>query len=417
MKSYRVFAAAGAVAAIGIAIPLIAAGGPISGPIARYDMRAGTASGMAGMGGGGMGMSMMFGGGRSNQVQHELLLRLGSSSPAANGRPKADHFMPDGARLGKSVALVTPQAERTEETVPWKEPKGRILLFWGCGEHAPKGQPVVIDLSKVAKGQIPPGLYSSTILRDWGPTLTNSKTFGRWPAEDGKFVKPDSSLIGAHKIVGNYSPDIAFTLTKDFMAPLHSRTGKLPSGASLISWGGIPDATGYVATVFGSRMSSSGEMGDMVMWTSSASRQFGGGLSDWLSPRDAARLVQDRTLLSPQTTSCTLPIEVMQAAPDFRFGSLTAFGPEEDFSYPPRPAQAGVPWNLQWTARIRHRSTTSWMDAQGMMGGGMGRPGMNGGASDDGEDRGTQQHSQQPCKPKRGLGGMLGGMMGGSKGC
>ena len=58
MKSYRVFAAVGAVAAVGLAIPLIAAGGPASGPIARYDMRAGTVSGMAGMGAGGMGMSM-----------------------------------------------------------------------------------------------------------------------------------------------------------------------------------------------------------------------------------------------------------------------------------------------------------------------------------------------------------------------
>ena len=102
MKSYRVFAAAGAVAAIGIAIPLIAAGGPISGPIARYDMRAGTASGMAGMGGGGMGMSMMFGGGRSNQVQHELLLRLGSSSPAAGLHDQADTGSPEAVAISRS---------------------------------------------------------------------------------------------------------------------------------------------------------------------------------------------------------------------------------------------------------------------------------------------------------------------------
>jgi len=411
MKSSRLLATAAIVGAVGLSYPIWAANGaPDSGPVARYDMRAGTTSGVGGMGGMNP-MAMMFGGGRGNQVQHELLLRLGSSNAPDKGKPKADHFMPDVARLGKSVALVTPQAERTDaEAVPWQEPKGRLLIFWGCGEHAPKGQPVVIDLSKLAKGQVPPGLYSTTIVRDWGPTLTNSKTFGRWPAEDGKYAKPDSSLIGAHRIAGNYSPEISFTLTKDFMAALNSRTGKLPSGASRLSWGAIPDATGYLATIFGSRMTSSGEMGDMVMWSSSADRQFGGGLSDWLSPAEAAKLVKSNTLLSPQTTSGTVPVEVMQAVPDFHVGSLTAFGPEENFSYPPRPAQANAPWHLQWTARIRHRSTTSWMEAQGMsMGGAMG--------ASQSQSQGSQGQSQQQCKPRGGFGGLLCGDLGGGRGC
>jgi len=90
---------------------------------------------------------------------------------------------------------------------------------------------------------------------------------------------------------------------------------------------------------------------------------------------------------------------VTRDAPDFRFVTLTAFGPEESFAYPPRPANAREPWNLQWTARIRHRSTTSWMQAPGMPGG-MGAG--NGAGSQD-------------CRP-RGLGGLLGGL-GGGGGC
>ena len=396
------------------AIPVLAQRAPTSGPVARYDMRAGTVSGFGAMGGGGgggmgMGMSMMMGGGGGNRTQHELYLRLGTSRAAAPGAPKADHFMPAGARLGKSVALVTPQREPVEDGFQGQKPKGRILLFWGCGEHSPKGQPVVIDLAKMAAGQAPPGLWSTTIIRDRGPTLENSKTFGRWPAEDGKFVKADSALPGAHRVAGNYSPDINFTLTKDFMAALRSRTADQASGASLLSWNAIPEATGYLATLMGGKMGPRGDMGDMVMWTSSASRQFGGGLDDWLTPGQVAGLLKDRTVMTPATTSCMIPAEVRAAAPDFKMGRLIAYGPMEDFANPPAPANPKAAWNVEWTARIRHRSTTSWMDMPGM-----GDMGDMGSMSED-EDRpaSRQQPQQKPkCKPRGGLGG-LGGMLGG----
>ncbi len=157
-----------ALAALGgaalIAVPVIAQRKADSGPVARYDMRAGTLSGFAAMGGGmGGGMGMMFGGGGGDKLQHELYLRLGSSQTPAKGGPKADHFMPPNAKLGKSVALVTPREEREPEGFPeGQKPKGRLLVFWGCGEHAPKGQPVIIDFAKLAAGQVPPGLLRST---------------------------------------------------------------------------------------------------------------------------------------------------------------------------------------------------------------------------------------------------------------
>ena len=380
------------------AIPVLAQRGPASGPVARYDVRAGTVSGMAAMGGGmGGAMSMAFGGG-GDRVQHELLLRLGSSQTPTSGAPKADHFMPAGAKLGKSVALVTPVQERgPTDQLPGQrdgqKPSGRLLVFWGCGEHAPKGQPLVIDFAKLFVGQMPPGMWSATVQRDWGPTLQNSKTFGRWPAEDGKTVKAASSLIGAHRVAGNYAPEMAFALTQDFMAALKTATTENASGSSLLSWNAVPSATGYLAFVFGGKLAPGGQMGDMVMWTSSASRQFGGGLSDWLTPGQVAALVKDRTVLPPSATSCMIPAEVRSAGKDFRMGTLTAFGPEEDFANPPRPADPKAAWNLAWTVRVRHRSTTSWMDM----------PGMNGQAT-------QQQQQPKKCKPK-GLGGMLGAVV------
>ena len=380
------------------AIPVFAQQrGTTNAPIARYDVRAGTVSGLAAMGGGmGGAMSMAFGGG-GDKVQHELMLRLGSSLSPSGGAPKADHFMPAGAKLGKSVALVTPvQESGPGDQFPGQRagqrPTGRMLIFWGCGEHAPKGQPVVIDFANLAAGQMPPGLWSAKVLRDWGPTLQNSKTFGRWPAEDGKTVKANSSLIGAHRVAGNYTPEMAFSLTQDFMAALKTSTTQNASGSSLLSWNAVPAATGYLAFLFGGKMGQGGQMGDMVMWTSSASRQFGGGLSDWLTPGQVAALVRDRTVMTPTTTSCTIPAEVRGAGADFRMGMLTAFGPEEDISYPPRSTDAKAAGSLAWTVRVRHRSTTSWMDM----------PGMNG--------LGAQQEQPKKCKPK-GLGGLLGAVV------
>jgi hypothetical protein len=101
---------------------------------------------------------------------------------------------------------------------------------------------------------------------------------------------------------------------------------------------------------------------------------------------------------------------VKRDAPDFRMGTLTAFGPMEEFSYPPRPANPRAAWNLEWTARIRHKSSTSWMEMQGMT---MGQ----GGEMEDSEDYSSRARPQPQCKPRRGLGGLLGGAMGAGNGC
>ena len=148
-------ALSGSTAVAMLAAPALSKGEPAT--VARYTIDAGTMSGVTGMGaGGGLGaaISMMRGG--SGQVVRELTLRLGSSR-AAVGAPKADHFMPAAAQLGASVPLLSPERVQDGEYTPGpfpqgQMPKGRLLLFWGCGERAPAGQPVVIDFARLAQG-------------------------------------------------------------------------------------------------------------------------------------------------------------------------------------------------------------------------------------------------------------------------
>ena len=375
------------------------------GPIARYAMDAGTMSGMAAMaGGGGMGgaMSMMMGGG--NQPIHELVLRLGSTQ-AASGSPAAEHYMPAGARLGASVPLVTPKVTPSDEpALPGEKPKGRLLIYWGCGATAGPNQPVVIDFAKVARGQFPPGLYmtGAAIPQEWQVRFTNSKTYGEWPnGQTRKTLSGNSSLIGDHRIAGNYSPEIKFALNQDFMPPITGRASPAAGGATQLSWNAVPNATGYYAWVFAAKQG-----GDMVWWASSASQAFGGPVWDWLSPGAVRKLIVDKIVMPPSQTSCTVPSQVVQSGGEMLMGSLYAYGPEANFAYPPRPADPKIAWKPEWIARVRYRSNTMWMLNGPDMGSMMSQ------GSDDSADASGDNSPPKKKKCKGGLGGMLAGAMG-----
>lgn len=376
-----------------------------SPPIARYTMDAGTTSGLSAMNGGMKGaMAMMTG--RGGGAAHELILRLGSSR-AATGAPKGDHFMPAAAGLGKSVPLITPTVQKTEPAGPTGElPKGRLFIFWGCGEHAPKGQPLVIDFSKLAKGQVPPGLYaqSPNLPDDWTVMHGNSTTYGDWPnARDAKMVPGNGSLKGAHRIASTYAPEINFTLDRDFMPALQTQTQSMPSGAYALGWKPVADATGYYAWTMSAKLGGQtgrdGDVQEMVWWSSSASQAFGGPMWDWISPAAVRQLVAAKTVMPPSQTSCTVPAEVKQLGGEMTMANLSAYGPQSDFAYPPRPVDARIAWKPEWIARVRFRSTT--MLALGM-------PGMDEMMAGEGDPQSDNANApQQPAKPKcKGLAGI-----------
>ena len=376
-----------------VAGPAISQGG--SAPVARYTMDAGTTSGMGAMSGGGAAaaMSILRGGG-SNQVSHELMLRLGSTRAAT--APAADHFMPQGAELGASVPLVTPPRSTATPGTPGQMPQGqmpqgRLLLFWGCGEHAPANQPVIIDFARMARGQVPPGLYASplNLPDDWTIHQGNTTTYGTWPNDrDAKTVPANASLLGAHRIAGNYSPEISFNLADDFMPALQARGSDMPSGATTLSWNALPKATGYYAWGIASG-SDGGQSRDMVWWSSSSTQQFAGALQDWLSPAAVARLVSAGTVMPPSQTTCTVPAEVKAAGGPILMTFLTGYGPQADFAYPPRPANTRTPWRPEWIARVRFKSSTTYM---------AGMPGF--GDQGQGQDEGQQTQQQAPQKPR-----------------
>ena len=387
-----------------------------TGPVAVYWMSAATQTGF-GMPGGGAGagggrtdpramMQAMMGGGGANRT---LSLQLGSGT--AQAAPAADHLPPQGLGAGAALPLVSPRVQPSappEETPPipreYQKPRGKILIFWGCGERARPGQPVVIDLATITAGKAPQGmaaLRGIDVRPMQPPSAYRNKTYGEWPNERTQTSVPTTgSLVGAHTVKGNYSPQINFTLgeDQDFLGALNLTTNaKTPGGWVNLGWNLVGNAQAYLASAVG------GDGETIVMWSSSESQAGGFAMPDYLSNGDISRLVAAKTLMGPATRACAVPKEVLDAMPQ-GIVQMVAYGGEANFVYPPKPADPKAVWNQQWAAKVRYRSATG-----GLLG--MSMPSMGAGRDGSGAQPAPQQPGQPPRKPKasdilRGLGGL-----------
>lgn len=324
-------------------------------PIAVYWMSVETAAGMSmpGMG------AMMGGQGASGR---RLLLQLGSQQSASD--PRAAHEIPPGMAMGPQLPLASPRRETAgrhehDAAGDHERPKGRLLVYWGCGDAVRSGQPVVIDFAKLAAGAMPPGFAARRIAQATGPAPGRSRSYGEWPnAEDAKAVPDSASLRGGHMVKGNYSPEIRFALERDFMDRV-----ALSASGNRVSWNAVGGATGYFATVMGARNED-----EVVFWSSSEQQEWmGSGLADYIAPAEVARLVRERVVLGPQVAECTIPGEVVQKVGTGML-SFIAYGDEVNLAQPPRPQDPKVAWEPQWAVKVRFKSTASLLVGEGAEG-------------------------------------------------
>ncbi len=343
-------------------------------PVANYWLNVETAGGMSMPGMEGMGgfMAGMMGG--QGQSGRKMVLQLGSQRPVDG--PRADHFIPSGMSMGPSLPLLTPQRAPVERPEPgdrempqgMEQPKGRMLIYWGCGENARAGQPVIIEFARLAQGQTPPNMVSRRVSVPSGPSPSRARTYGDWPnQQDSKAVPGSASLKGDHQIKGNYSPDIQFALGDghDFMDRVELSTAPRGAGAVNVSWNAVGTATGYFAMVFGSDGNN-----DTVMWSSSELQEMGGALMNFVPPSEVARLIRERIVLAPSVTDCTVPAEVVKRAGGTPFFNFIAYGPEANFVHPPRPQNPTQVWEQQWAVKARFKSTASTLLGEASGGGG-----------------------------------------------
>lgn len=329
-------------------------------PIATYWVSASTDSGMGS--GGGAAMAAMMMSGRGGGASRSLTLQLGSRQPGAS-LDVGEHLPPPGLAMGSSLPLrgVTRVEGERVGGMPrdFQRPTGRMLIYWGCGEHVGPGQPLVIDFAKLAAGQMPPG-WGAMIASATPPHPAAGRGYGEWPNDrDRRAVPMSGSLVGAHSLRSPISPPITFTLGagQDFMPALDlAERGSLPSGATRLGWRQAPTASGYALSLMGA-----GEGGgsDMILWSSSSRGGVGTamGLMDYLPPAKVRQLIASGQVLAPTVSECLLPAEVSRAAPA-GFIRMIGFGPEVDFAEAPRAPK--------WVAKVRLKTSASLIRGMNM---------------------------------------------------
>ncbi|MGZ9098660.1 MAG: hypothetical protein ACXW3O_03065 [Brevundimonas sp.] len=372
-----------------------------TGPVASYWVTARTGSGLP-MGAAGFDpMAMMSGGGG---VQKSLSLQLQSDRTAPS--PNADHEPPPGLNTG-ILPLVTPAGQpappASDFTPPSRGEGGRMrmLIYHGCGEPTGPGQPLVIEISTDNPGQgagrMAALMEAVRVSPESAPSPGAGRTYGEWPNDrSSRPIPADASLVGDHRVRGNYTPDIPFRLgpDQDFMEPVRL-TGVADGGP--LGWNAVGGAHGYFAMTMGGA-----ETGDMVVWTSSAVPVAFGQVPDILAPADLERLIRQGVVLPPSVTRCPIPGAVQRAAPESML-RVVAFGGEANFSHPPRPANPREAWNIEYAVKVRYTSTASTILGMDMSDFGDG----------DGPDRGRDgpRTRQPPPNPADALRGILGGII------
>jgi len=372
---------------------------------------AGMMGGMMGGGGGGdTPISAMFGGKKSgNQFGHTRFGGSGSFMDVAlrtSRNPslaEALQAVPEASKLAPTLQLkVLPEAkpvagkesDDTVEEAP-EQPKGRIKLYWGCGDAIRPGQPKVVDFSTGTMGQLGE-IFKGRRATQRGATSAPGRPV--WPNPTDKRLVPEgASLAGAHAFTGEGVPDsFKFTIppAQDIM-PAIALSQADAAGVTHLTWQPLPTARAYFIAAMGGKGDGSGGA-EMTLWTSSELPDSGFGLVDYQTNKSVDQWLKDKVLLPATSSSCNIPKGIFGEGTGGML-RMIAYGSEIDLAYPPRPTDAKVAWEPEWAVKVRVKSVAmSMLGMPAMSGEGAGQ----GAAGNDGEGS-TQEATPAGEKPKK----------------
>lgn len=360
----------GAVLSAILNIPTASAALETATPAAQAWIDVATFSGM-GMPMGGMGgaLGSVFGGkggGDGNTFGNTRTMSAGrwvDVTVRARATPNLDEArqaVPEGF-LSPALELRTPNnapaATRDDEEVkhePPEKPKGRMLLYWGCGSQIRQGQPRVLDMATASASD-----YGKFFVARSATQRGVHSAAGRpvWPSSaDGRMVPATASLVGEHAFSGKGIPEgFRFKVppAQDLMPALTLDQAD-KDGVTALSWNAIATARAYFVAAMGST-----DKEEMVMWTSSELPDTGFGLMDYQTNAAVDRWLKEKVLLAPNTTTCSVPKGI--------FGEnggmlrLIAYGDELNLVHPPRPKDPKAKWDPVWAVKLRVKSVASGM--------------------------------------------------------
>lgn len=294
---------------------------------------------------------------------------------------EASQKIPAGMKMGDKLPLLPVIPERVSEgkggvdTYDYEPPKGRLLFYWGCGTTVRPGQPRILDLSKLTmdSAQAFGNAFSGRYAPDRGAKVKPG--YDVFPNErDKRGLPKGGSLVGEHQIMGDGIPEsFKFTLSsaQDVMPPIELQSHGTLKDSIALEWASVTNAKAY----FLNAMAVQGE--DMIFWSSSELPDSGFGLFDYLSNANIDKWVKDKVLLASSVNKCAVPQGIFDAKADTvrskgRDGSgaflrMVAYGGEHGFVHPPRPTDVKIPWDQEWSVRLRVKSQTMAMLGQDIM--------------------------------------------------
>lgn len=299
------------------------------------------------------------------------------------GLSEAKQLLPSAMLLGDSLQLNAPIPEKAAPTPPvvvdespqepsYERPKGKISIYWGCGETVRPGQPRTLDVATASIED-----YAKFFVMR-GKTTKGARSqpgHPAWPNKiDDRKVPENASLVGTHSFVGNGIPE-SFKLdlapAQDLMPAIELVQTKKEGGVSL-EWKSLSQARGYFIAVMGGmsgrERGGDNDSGEMVVWTSSELPDFGFGLMDYQSNKDIDNWINEKVILPASATKCEVPKGIFgeQGTGMLR---MIAYGSESYFAYPPRPTDPKIAWEPDWQLKLRNKATfTSMLGGMGDMG-------------------------------------------------
>jgi hypothetical protein len=359
-------------------------------PVAQAWIDVATFAGMGMPAGGGSPTSMMGAmfGGRGGQNS------FGMTQAASAGRwvdvtlytsrnpslAEALQSVPPGTQLAPTLKLMSPVETKGKPVRPdddsvdqpeYERPKGKMLLYWGCGEAVRPGQPRVVDFATAA-----PADFQKFFIARRATQRGAHSVVGRpiWPSRDDTRLVPDNaSLVGEHGFTGQGVPEgfrFSIPAAQDIM-PAIELAQRDSGGATLLEWKPLPTARAYFIAAMGAREGAAGGEGaEIVFWTSSEEPDTGSGLVDYQTNGAVDRWLKERVLLAPSVTTCAVPKGIFGEGAFLR---MIAYGTELNLAHPPRPTDPKIAWEPDWAVKVRVKSVANailGMDMGTMMRGG-----------------------------------------------
>jgi hypothetical protein len=259
-------------------------------------------------------------------------------------------------KLPPQTASATKDSGKAEKS----EPEHIIIkIYWGCDENVRRGQPRIIDTSRMGKGSTPAFMGSMGSVQSIGSAGKGALRAGwveaLWPnKENSKKVPSSASLVGDHFLHGNFLPHMRFTMGKehDIMEKLSLSAGKSSLKEAIpVTWKKVPTSIGYHLSAF----SYSDSRKEMVIWTSSDNPDVNVG-SQFLDTPVVKKHIASRVILPADRDRCVIPKGIFDGAEAATVNG-TAWGEDYWASEPPRPANPPQNWKPDWVIKGQFLST------------------------------------------------------------